>query len=170
MNNLNESSFKKDKHPENLHKTMSIYKQYIYYLNYYQKKHGARTVVLMQVGMFHEAYGIETNDRQEGMVKEIAAILRIEWTKRDKSVLEVSEANYLMAGFPTASLSGKVRVLLEHNYIVVIVNQKANSKDVKEKLERYVDNVISPGTYFALDGSDEELGEVNKYLLRDILK
>ena len=98
---------------------MSIQHQYLHYQDKYTKKYGNKTLVLMQVGSFHECYS--TNDRGYDL-KEISEILNIQYTRKDKKK-EGSESNPFMVGFPTISLQKFLKILPEYaNLLSVLIS------------------------------------------------
>lgn len=118
-----------------------------YYLNLYDEfvqKYGENTIILMEVGSFYEMYGIETDKIIKGKVTEIANLLNIQCTKKDKAKLEEDYSNPRMAGFPSVSLSKYLNIILENNYTVVLVEQTTPPP----KPIRKVTKILSPGTNF----------------------
>lgn len=121
--------------------SFSIYGEYKKFMTKYLKEYESSDVlVLMQVGSFYEVYS--AND---GLINihNIASMLNVTLTKKNKNIAEISEGNCHMLGFPQHSLPKYVQMLLQNNYTVVIVNQKA---DEKGGIVRYVDEIVSPGT------------------------
>ena len=111
----------------------------------FEKKYGENTVVLMEIGTFFEVYEVNNDDEQIGKAKEIAELLNIQLTRKNKSILENSKENPIMAGVPAISLEKHLaRIISEQKYTVVIVRQKG----LPPKVSRYVDTVVSPGTNF----------------------
>lgn len=121
----------------------NIFEIYKNYHENYSKKYGQNCVILMQVGMFHEFYGVDNDQEKIGQVKEISELLNIAMTRRNKKILENNRKNFLMAGFPTASLERYINVLLDYSYTVVIVDQVTKPPNV---VERAVTRICSPGT------------------------
>jgi DNA mismatch repair ATPase MutS len=119
---------------------MSIYEQYITYHKKYQKTYGVKSLVLMQVGSFYEMYATDT----EGpLLKEIADLLNIVCTRKDKSVREVSMSNPYLLGFPIICLDKFVSLLIKNGYTLVMVDQVTAPPEQK----RQVTNIYSPSTY-----------------------
>jgi len=150
--------------PKNINKK-KIFDQYEFYQNAYQQKYGNKTIVLMQVGGFYELYGVDNENTKIGKVKEIANLLHIECTRKNKENKENSRENHLMAGFPLAALSKYIDILMENNYTAVIVEQEGTAKDkvkANDKLPRKVVEIYSPGTFFSSNGMNEE----HKYLVQ----
>jgi len=111
----------------------------------FEEKYGPDTVVLMEVGTFFEVYEVNNDELKIGKAKEIAEMLNIQLTRKNKTILENSVANPLMAGFPTVSLDRYLsRMVQSRKYTVVLVRQKG----VPPKVRRYIANILSPGTNF----------------------
>jgi DNA mismatch repair protein MutS len=111
----------------------------------FEKKYGKNTVVLMEIGTFFEVYEVNNDIEQVGKAKEIAELLNIQLTRKNKSILENSQENPIMAGVPAISLEKHLaRIISEQKYTVVLVRQRG----VPPKVSRYVDTVVSPGTNF----------------------
>ena len=66
----------------------SIFHLYLQYLYDGQIKFGPKTIVFMQVGMFHEMYGVENEYMNIGLVSQMAHDLNIQMTRRKKSIIE----------------------------------------------------------------------------------
>ena len=95
----------------------------------------------MQVGSFYEAY----STYEEGYdLKELSDLLNIIYTKKDKSNKEVNLKNPLMLGFPSISLSKFLKVLMDNNFTVVIIDQITKCKFRAEEAaeERILDALL----------------------------
>lgn len=55
---------------------------------HFEAKYGVDTVVFMEIGTFFEVYEINNDEEQVGKAKEIAELLNIQLTKKNKSILE----------------------------------------------------------------------------------
>ena len=111
----------------------------------FEKKYGPNTVVLMEIGTFFEVYEVNNEEEQIGKAKEIAELLNIQLTRKNKSILENSQENPIMAGVPAISFEKHLaRIIGEQKYTVAIIRQKG----VPPKVTRYLDTVVSPGTNF----------------------
>lgn len=111
----------------------------------FEAKYGTDTVVLMEVGSFFEIYGVDNATKQIGKTKEIAEILNIQLTRKNKNIPENNVKNPLMAGFPTATFDRYVQKLVRENkYTIAIIRQKGTPP----KVTRYLDNILSPGVNF----------------------
>ena len=111
----------------------------------FEKKYGPNTVVLMEIGTFFEVYEINNETTQIGKAKEIAELLNIQLTRKNKSILENSSVNPIMAGVPAIAFDKHLaRIISEQKYTVVIIKQRGTPPNVN----RYLDTVVSPGTNF----------------------
>lgn len=132
----------------------TILDDYLDYQKKYEAKYGVRTIVLMEVGSFFEIYGLETEDAFLGKVSEIAQLLGIQKTRKNKSISEQSHKNPLMAGFPNHGLNKFLKRLLDNYYTVVLIEQVTPAPNPK----RDVTHIYSPGTY--LDVSSDTVKNV----------
>lgn len=111
----------------------------------FEKRYGRDTIVLMEVGSFFEVYGVDNVHKQIGKPKEVAEVLNIQLTRKNKIIKENSVKNPLMAGFPSAAFDRYVQKLVhEKRYTIVIIRQKGSSPNVT----RYLDRILSPGVNF----------------------
>jgi len=112
---------------------------------FFEDKYGEDSVVFIEIGSFFEVYEINNEKEQIGKAKEIAELLNIQLTKKNKSIIENSDKNPLLAGVPTVSFERYLnRLISEQKYTIVVVKQKG----LPPKLTRYVSQIISPGTNF----------------------
>ncbi len=122
----------------------------------FEEKYGANTVVLIEVGSFFEVYGVESDEIKIGKPKEIAEILNLQLTRRNKQFPENSLKNPLLAGFPVATFDRYIaRLIQEHKYTIVVVRQAG----LPPHIRRYVERIISPGVNF-----DYSLGRDNNFI------
>ena len=99
----------------------------------------------MEIGSFFEVYEVNNEKEQIGKAKEISELLNIQLTRKNKSILENSVQNPLLAGVPSVSIDRYLnRIVQSKRYTVVLIKQKGEPPHVK----RYVANIISPGTNF----------------------
>ena len=118
---------------------------YIELQQLFEQKYGSNTVVLMEIGSFFEIYEVNNSELKVGKAKEIAEFLNIQLTRKNKSIVENSIANPLMAGVPNFALERYLnRLVQSKKYTVVLIRQKGEPPNVK----RYLSNIISPGTNF----------------------
>ena len=112
---------------------------------YFEAKYGKDTIILMEIGTFFELYEVNNDKLKIGKAKEIAQLLNIQLTRKNKAILENSLSNPLLAGVPSVSLERYLSRLIEtKKYTIVIVKQKGEPPHIK----RYVSNIISAGTNF----------------------
>lgn len=131
-------------------KKRSLIEQYLDIQRLSEERFGKDAVVIMEIGSFYEVYGIDNDDETIGKPKEIAELLNLQLTRKNKTIAENSVKNPLMAGFPSAAFSRYVgRIVQERKYTVVVVRQDG----VPPNVTRYLGEVLSPGVNFdyALD-------------------
>lgn len=119
----------------------------------FEKKYGSNALVLMEIGTFFEVYEVNNDDDKIGKAKEVAEILNIQLTRKNKSILENSKENPIMAGVPAISFEKHLaRIIAEQKYTIAIIRQKGTPPNVI----RYLDTVVSPGTNFDFVISQDE--------------
>jgi len=107
-------------------------------LHDYLEQFYPEVVLLMEVGSFFELYQYGNRGRAE----EIASLLNIQLTKKNKTIPEVNIKNPLMAGFPAGALERYLERLVDENrFTIGIVRQKGTPP----KIKRYLGELISPG-------------------------
>jgi DNA mismatch repair protein MutS len=120
---------------------MSIINEYLNHQKKYEKKYGInRTLVLMQVGSFHESYATEEIGPD---LRYISNMLNIVVTRKNKSIKEVSMKNPLMLGFPSLALQKFLNILIENQFTVIIIDQVTPPP----KPKREITGIYSPGTH-----------------------
>lgn len=125
-----------------LHHTM-IYDDYARYTDEYKRKYGERTVVMIEVGSFWEMYNCDKNMGAD--MVDVCSILNITISRKNKSIVDVSSSNPLMAGFPSPALAKFLPILVENDYTVILVGQITAPPNPK----RGVVGVYSKGTWLA---------------------
>ena len=118
----------------------NLLEDYFDYQQKHQEKYGKNTIVLMQVGSFHEAY--QTMD-QGFELNKIADILNIIVSKKNKSIPTVDMKNPYMMGFPSISLQKFLKILIENSFTVVVIDQVSPPPNPR----REITGIYSPGTY-----------------------
>jgi DNA mismatch repair protein MutS len=116
-----------------------IIDDYLNYLDVYRNKYGENTIVLMQVGSFFELYDIDINSKY---LYKISDICNIQISKKNKSVLDVSRSNPIMAGFPLYVLNKYIQLIIQNNYTVVLIEQVTEPPEPQRKITE----IISPST------------------------
>ncbi|EDZ61630.1 DNA mismatch repair protein MutS [Sulfurimonas gotlandica GD1] len=126
---------------------------------YFEDKYGSNTVVFMEIGTFFEVYEVNNDDEQVGKAKEIAELLNIQLTKKNKNIIENSDKNPLLAGVPAVSFERYLsRLIQEQKYTIIVVKQKGNPP----KISRYISQIVSPGTNFdhIVDNDDNYIASI----------
>ena len=134
---------------------------------HFEDKYGKDTVVFMEIGTFFEVYEVNNDDEQVGKAKEIAQLLNIQLTKKNKSIIENSDKNPLLAGVPSVSFERYLsRVIQEQKYTIIVVKQKGTPP----KISRYVSQIVSPGTNFdhIIDNDDNYIVSILLDRYKDI--
>jgi DNA mismatch repair protein MutS len=132
---------------------ISIYEEYLQYHEKYVDKYGSKSIVLIQIGGFFEAYGTLT--RGPDLFK-ISEILNIIVTRKNKSINTIDEKNPYMLGYNCLSGSNKfIKLLIDAGYTVILIEQITPAPNPK----RAITNIFSPSTYL------ENVTTDNKYLM-----
>lgn len=112
----------------------------------FEKKFGEKTIVLYENGHFYEFYQIEN---EVGRAGEVADLLNMLLSKKDKNIAEVNRKNPQMAGFPTLAVKRHLPVLLNAGWTVVMVEQVSPPPHP----DRAITAIYSKGTY--LDNTED---------------
>ena len=135
---------------------MKLMDVYFKELEDHQKIYGKdKSILLMQVGSFYEAYQTDTLGFDLKIISELTNFII---TKRDKSNPVTNIDNPFTLGFPLNSLNKYVRILTDAGYQVKVVDQNNNSK-YNSKITRHTKAIYSSGTMIDLDHKD------NNYIL-----
>ena len=119
----------------------------------FEQKYGKDTIVLIEIGTFFEVYEVNNDKEKIGKAKEIAELLNIQLTRKNKSILENNQSNPLMAGVPAVSFEKHInRIIQEQKYTIAIIKQVGIPPNVKRVLEA----IISPGTNFDFAVNSDE--------------
>lgn len=111
----------------------------------FEEKYGPNTVVIIEVGSFFEVYGVDNETQKIGKPKEVAEILNLQLTRKNKTILHNTIKNPLLAGFPVATFDRYIQRLIQENkYTIVVVRQAG----VPPHITRHVERIISPGVNF----------------------
>ena len=128
-----------------------IYDDYIAYAKEFVEKYGDKCVVFMQVGDFFELYAIQNDTEMVGAdIYKVCDLCNIQVSRKNKSILENSRQNPLMAGFPIAAISKFVQILVQNQYTIVLIRQVTPPPNPK----REVTEIISPSTYMNVSSQD----------------
>jgi len=88
-----------------------------YFTNHhkYLKIYGNKSILLMQVGHFHEAYQTDSEGPDLDKISDITGIIK---TKKNKSIKEATRKSPYMLGFPSFVLQKYIKLLIDENYSV----------------------------------------------------
>ncbi|MEA1893502.1 MAG: MutS family DNA mismatch repair protein, partial [Campylobacterota bacterium] len=112
---------------------------------FFEDKYGKNTVVFMEIGTFFEVYEVNNDEEQVGKAKEMAELLNIQLTKKNKNIIENSDKNPLLAGVPAVSFERYLsRLIQEQKYTIIVVKQKGSPPNIS----RFISQIVSPGTNF----------------------
>ena len=136
---------------------MTIHHEYLAYHEKYEKKYGSKTLILMQVGSFHEAYA--TKNRGCDLSK-ISELLNITFTRKDKKIDIIDEKNPYMLGFPSVAISKYIKILISAGYTIVVINQTTLPPNPK----REIVGIYSPGTYIEESLSPDSNNIISIYI------
>lgn len=121
---------------------MSCVNEYLNYQQQYEKKYGPQTIVLYAKGSFFEIYGVDNKTEKIGRAAEMSDLLNVQLTRENKGIIENSRSNALMVGIPVVALDKYLRILIQAQYTVVLVEQTTLPPSPKREVTR----IISPGT------------------------
>ena len=119
-----------------------LVKEYFNIHNYYSSIYGhGRTIILMQVGAFHESY---CTDKDGLNLDQLAQDLDVICTAKNKKE-PISKSNPKMLGFPIYVLDNFIEKLIDLNYTIVVIDQVTDPPNPKRKVTR----IESPGTFIS---------------------
>jgi DNA mismatch repair protein MutS len=121
----------------------SVSDDYFGYYTKYRQEYGERTCVFMQIGSFYEMQAVKNEKECIGNLEEVARVLNIQVTRKNKSIPTVDRSNPNFAGFPKHAISKFLPLLLDTGYTVVIVDQDDTVSGGRKT--RQVSGVYSPG-------------------------
>jgi DNA mismatch repair protein MutS len=118
---------------------------YFEYYTQYKKEYGEKVCVLFQIGKFYEMQMVRNDQESIGNLSDIAELLNIQITKKNKNIDKVDRSNPLFSGFPIHSLGKFLQVLLENGYTTIVIDQDPNENS--KKTTRKVAGIYSPSIY-----------------------
>lgn len=121
----------------------SIVSEYLDRHKTYIKKFGEKTLVLMQVGSFYEAYATETQGPNLNIIEDLTGAC-IAHKGKDKNIVDIQ--NPWMWGFPMVASIKFINILIENGFHLIIIDQVSLPPDIK----REVVAIHSPTTYLDL--------------------
>lgn len=128
---------------------MTIVKDYLDLTSKWKNEYGERTLLLMQVGSFFEAYGLldENNNIKGSNIVDFAEINDMAISRKN---ICVGKSKVVMAGFGLPQLDKYIKKLQDNGYTIVVYVQDAQSKNTTRSLN----GIYSPGTYFSNESKD----------------
>lgn len=120
-------------------KEPNILDEYFFYQESKTKLYGDSTIVFMRIGDFFEAYATEIRGYDLSKISEIANIQK---TKKNKKE-EVSDSNPYMVGFNHTALNKFLKIFVDNNFTVVVVDQVTPPPKPKRKIT----GIYSSGTF-----------------------
>jgi DNA mismatch repair protein MutS len=115
-------------------------KDYFEIHEYYSSIYGkGRTIILMQVGSFHECYCTDTDGLD---LVSLSQQLDVMCTRKNSNS-PLTKTNPRMMGFPVYSTRNFIDKLINMNYTIVLIDQVSEPPTPKRK----VVSIFSPGTF-----------------------
>ena len=135
---------------------------YLEYQKTYQKKYGEKTIILMQVGSFFEAYAIDSAEEKINVenLYYICDLMNIQISRKNKNILKSSRSNPMMAGFPLHAIDKFIQILMNNFFTVVLIEQVTEPPEP----ERKITNIYSPGTQINYCPSEETSNLISVYI------
>jgi len=131
---------------------INIHEEYLQYHEKFVAKYGTKTLVLMQVGSFHECYSTESRGPN---LFGISDLLNIVCTRKDKSVRNIDEKNPFMLGFTSIAINKYLKILIDNQFTVVVIDQVTPAPNP----QRAITGIYSPSTFI------DNISIENKYLM-----
>jgi len=125
---------------KNIKNKPSVYEEYFGYHEKFKNKYGDKSLVLMQVGSFHECYSIP--DTGPDLFK-LSELLNIVCTRKDKSIDKVDVKNPYLMGFPSVALSKFLKILVDNKFTVIVIDQVT----LPPNPQRAITGIYSPSTF-----------------------
>jgi DNA mismatch repair protein MutS len=137
----------------------TLHEEYLCEQEYFEKKYGVgKTIVLIRVGSFYEAYG---TDKLGFDLSKLAEVLNAKLARKNsKNGEKISTGNPYMVGFPAVSKQKHVKLLLDNGFTIIIIDQVTPPPNPK----REVTEIISPGTYIEENKSPDSNNVVSLYI------
>lgn len=128
---------------------MTIVKDYLDLTEKWKNEYGERTLVLMQVGSFFEAYGLldDNNNIRGSNIVDFAEINDMAISRKN---ICVGKSKVVMAGFGLPQLDKYIKKLQDNGYTIVVYVQDSQSKNTTRSLN----GIYSPGTYFSNESKE----------------
>jgi len=116
---------------------------YFEYQQKYEKLYGKKTVVFLENGDFFELYGLDNDQEKISDLSTVCYILHLKLTRKNSKIIENSRSNPQLAGFKKIYVAKYVKMLIDYNYTVILVEQTTPPPNPKREVKR----IISPATF-----------------------
>lgn len=150
-------------------KGKSITEEYIDYHNHYVEKFGRdRTLVLMQVGSFYEAYATPDKGPDLQKLEELTEAC-IAHKGKEKRVVNMD--NPWMWGFPMVASSKFIGILIDAGYRLIMIDQISPKPHIKRAVvaihspATYLESAYKPASNFVAVICVEEIKQKNNQVL-----
>lgn len=137
---------------------MGLYDEYFSYYKKYQKEYGENTIILIQVGSFYEIYEI-TEPEFLGNANKVSNVLNFVYTSKNKKLQSGNLSNPNFCGFGITQLAKYLPILIENNFIVIVIDQVGN--EIQNKLQTRKVTGIYSGSLQPLDYTCNNIQSVN---------
>ena len=137
--------------------TMTMFETYDKIVKNYINLYDDNIVLLAQIGGFYEIYAVPDENMGCKNINEIAELLNLTLTRKNKSVIEITRSNHLLVGFPLYQLNKYIDILVNNNKTVVLYEQVSPAPNPNRAITR----VISPSTYI----NDNDFQSYENYLM-----
>ena len=95
-----------------------------------EAKYGPDTLVIIEIGSFFEVYEVNNEFMKIGKAKEVAEFLNIQLTRKNKTILENSLQNPLLAGVPSVSIERYLSRLVQSKIAPADISWGNNEKKI----------------------------------------
>ena len=149
--------------------TKSVTVEYLEYYDKYVKKFGRdRTLVLMQVGSFYEAYSTNEQGPDLALLENLteAAVAH-----KGKEKTKIDIKNPLMWGFPMVATIKFFGILIDNGYRLIIIDQVTPKPNIRREVvaihspATYLESAYKPQSNFVANISIEEIPQKNGNVL-----
>jgi DNA mismatch repair protein MutS len=123
---------------------MTIVEEYLELTKKYKNEYGEKTLVLMQVGSFFEAYGLIDKDNNI-YGSDIVKFAELNDMAISKKNICVEKQGVVMSGFGLPQLEKYIKKMQENGYTIPVYTQDSAQKNTTRNLSC----IFSPGTYFS---------------------
>ena len=129
---------------KNSNEKINIHEEYLQIYEKHVAKYGPKTLILMQVGTFHECYSTE---KRGPNLFAISDLLNIVCTRKDKSINIINEKNPFMLGFVSIALQKFLKILIDNQFTVVVIDQVTPAITGIYSPSTFIDNICVENKY-----------------------